>query len=31
MPVNAQVITPLGEDARALAIGRWVEKANTPR
>jgi aspartyl-tRNA(Asn)/glutamyl-tRNA(Gln) amidotransferase subunit A len=31
LPVNAQVITPFGEDARTLQIGQWVEKANTPR
>jgi aspartyl-tRNA(Asn)/glutamyl-tRNA(Gln) amidotransferase subunit A len=31
LPVNAQVVTPFGEDARALTIGHWVEKANTPR
>ncbi len=31
LPVNAQVVTPFGEDARALAIGQWVEKENTPR
>ena len=30
LPVNAQIVTPFGEDARALAIGQWVEKANTP-
>ena len=31
LPVNAQVVTPFGEDARALAIGQWVESANTHR
>lgn len=30
LPVNVQVATPFGEDARALAIGQWVEKMNTP-
>jgi aspartyl-tRNA(Asn)/glutamyl-tRNA(Gln) amidotransferase subunit A len=29
LPVNAQVVTPFGEDARALAIAHWLEKANT--
>ncbi len=31
LPVNAQVVTPFGEDARALAIGQWVEAANAAR
>ncbi len=31
LPVNAQIVTSFGEDARALQVGQWVEKANTPQ
>lgn len=31
LPVNAQIVTSFGEDAHALQVGQWVEKANTPQ